>query len=261
MVPAKLGQPPEQRTRAPFFDRPTERGLSTVSLFFALLLISGVALRVEAAIYGRQITSAVSALSTLRIGETSKAETLSRLPMLRPSATGPYRDSPCNADECFFMLVWNGLPGRILWGTGNSTLAALLRWWGFRFEDFHLRVTFTSGKVSDFTYSLMVSAPGVIQGVPPPPRDGEAGAVMIGFSSTKIINSGQPNSTEEQHLTYRILPARSAPSQGIAIALTPEAPEEIVRDAFELKLACLWSFGGCRRWNQLLPAVQPLIRQ
>jgi len=227
----------------------------------ALLLISGAALRIEAGIYGRQITFAVSALSTLRVGETSQAETLSRLPMLRTSATSPYRDSPCNADECFFMLVGNGLPGRILWGTRNSTLAALLRWWGFRFEDFNLRVTFTSGKVSDFSYRLMISAPGVIQGVPPPPRDGEAGAVVIELSSLRIINSGEPNSTEKPHLPYRVLPARGAPSQGVNIALTPEAPEEIVRDAFELKLACLWSFGGCRRWNQLLPAVQPLIRQ
>jgi hypothetical protein len=109
---------------------------------FSVLLISGIGLRVEAAIYGRQIISAVSALSTLRVGEPSEAETLSQLPMLRTSATGPYRDSPCNADECFFILVGNGLPGRILWGTRNSTLAALLRWWGFtsrtNYADFHV---------------------------------------------------------------------------------------------------------------------------
>ena len=114
-----ISEQAEQRTRAPFFDRPAERSLSTVSLLFALLLISGVALRVEAAIYGRLITSAVSALSTLRVGQTTEAETLLRLPMLRISATGRYRDSPCNADECFFMLVENGLPGRLLWGTRN----------------------------------------------------------------------------------------------------------------------------------------------
>jgi len=85
--------------------------------FLALLLISGVALRIEAAIYGSQIMSTVSTLSTLRAGQTSKAETLSRLPMLKISAIGPYRDCPCNADQCFFMLVGNGFPGRILWRT------------------------------------------------------------------------------------------------------------------------------------------------
>lgn len=227
---------------------------------FAALLVSGLALRIEAAIYATRITSAVSALSTLRVGETSKAETLSRLPMLRISATGPYRDAPCDADECFFMLVGNGLPGRVLWGTRNSTLASLLRWWGFRFEDFNLRVTFTSGRVSDFSYRLMVSAPGVIQGVPPPPRDGEGGAVVIGLSSLRIIDKGDPNSMEERPLLYRVLPARSEPSQGVSIALTPEAPEEIIRNAFDLRLDCLWSLGGCRKWSELLPGIEPLAR-
>lgn len=224
--------------------------------FLALLLVFGVALRVEAAIYGRQITSAVSALSTLRVGQTTKAEALSRLPRLSASAIGPYSDSPCKADGCFFVGAGNGLPGRILWGTRNRALASLLRWWGFRFESLNVWATFTSGRVSYVSYWLMVSAPGVRQGVPPPPRDGEAGVVVISVSSTGVINSGDPNSTEGQHLTYRVLPARSAPSQSVRITLTPNAPEEIVRDAFDLKLDCLWSFGGCRRWNQLLPGVQ-----
>jgi len=177
---------------------------------FALLLISGLALRIEAAIFGRQITSAVSALSTLRVGETSKAETLSRLPMLRSSAIGPYRDSLCNADECSVMSVHNGLPGKILLRTSNSTLASLLRWWGFRFEDFNLRITFTAGKVSDFSYTLIVSAPGVIKGVPRAPRDGEAGAVVIGISSLPA-DSWEPNSPEKRQVSYRVLPARGAP--------------------------------------------------
>jgi hypothetical protein len=150
--------------------------------------------------------------------------------------------------------------GQILSGTRNGTLASLLRWWGFRFEDFNLRITFPAGKVSDCSYRFMVSAPGVIQGVPPPPRDGEAGAVVVGLSSVRVIDGGERNSTEKPHLPYRVLPARSAPSQGVSIALTPDAPEEIVRDAYDPKLNCLWSFGGCRRWSQLLPGVQPRIR-
>lgn len=226
----------------------------------ALLLVSGLALRIEAAIYGRQITSAVSALSTLRVGKTSKAETLLRLPMLTSSAIGPYRDFPCNAEECFLMSVHNGLPGKILLGTRSSILASLLRWWGFRFEDFNAQVTFTAEKVSDFGYSFMVSAPGVIQGVPPPPRDGEDGAVVIGLSSLRVIDGGEPNSTEKRHVPYRVLPARGAPLTGVSIALTPDAPEEIVRNAYDLKLHCLWSFGGCRRWNQLLPGVQLVVQ-
>lgn len=241
----------------------SSRKLGRVFLWcFAVVLTSAIALRVEAAIYASRIVSVVTALSTLRLGETSKAETLSRLPILQRSAATPHGDSRCDADDCFFVFLGNGLPGRILWGTRNGTLASLLRWWGFRFEDLNVGVKFTSEKVSYFAYSVMVSAPGVPpQGVPPPPRDGEAGTVVISVSSTEDIHSGEPNSVEALHLRYRVLPARSAPSQSVAVTLTPDAPEEIVRDAFDLKLNCLWTFGGCRRWNQLLPAVQPLLRR
>jgi hypothetical protein len=228
---------------------------------FAILLISGVALRLEAVIYGRQITSVVTALSTLRVGETSEADALSRIPRLRPSATGPYGVPHCNGDECFSMFLGNGLPGRILWRTSNSTLSSLLRWWGFRSEGLNVWVTFTSGKVSYFVYDLTVSAPGVPKSVPPPPTDGDLGAVVIGVSSQSSINRSLPNSAIEEHPPYVVTPARAVPSQSIGIVLTPNAPEEIVHGAFNLKLHCLWSFGGCRRWNQLLPAVQPLIRQ
>ncbi len=228
---------------------------------FVVVFTLGIALRAEAAFYGRRIISVVSALSTLRVGETSKAETLRRLPMLLPSSTGPYGAPRCGADECFFTGVQNGLPGRLLWTTGNSTLNWLLRWWGFRFESLDIFVSFTSGKVSYFSYHLMVSAPGVPKGVPPPPPDGELGAVVIGVSSESIINSGGPNSTVETHPPYRITPSRAGPSQSIGIGLTPEAPEEIGRGSFDLRLHCVWSFGGCLRWNQILPSVEPLARK
>jgi hypothetical protein len=140
----------------------SSRRASRVYLWcFAVLLISGLALRLEAVIYGRQIISVVSALSTLRVGETSKAETLSRLPMLRTLPAAWSSDSRCGTDECLFMFLGNGLPGRILWETKSSTLSALLRWWGFRFEILNVGVNFTSGKVSYFAYSLWASAPGV----------------------------------------------------------------------------------------------------
>jgi hypothetical protein len=223
----------------------------------AILLTSGVALRMEAAFHGRRIISVVTALSTLRIGETSKAETLSRIPTLRPSEPDPHGGSRCDADECFSMGAGNGLPGRLLWKSGNNTL---LRWWGLRYENLNVHANFTSGKVSYFSYLLYVSAPGVPQPMPPPPRDGELGLVVVGLSSRSIINSRVPNSTVAEHPPYRLTPARSTPSQSIGIALTPNAPAEVVRAAFDLKLGCLWSFGGCRRWNELLPAVQPLIR-
>lgn len=226
--------------------------------FFAFVFTTAIALRVEAAIFAGRIVSVVTALSTLRLGETSKAEALRRIPVLQPCKTGPYAAPRYDADECFSGVVANGLRGRLLWRTENNVLSHVLRWWGFRAEGLNVVVKFTSGKVSYFGYSLMVSAPGVMPAsVPPPPPDGKLGVVVIGVESKRMIIVRDPNSAIETHPPYRISPARSVPSQSIGIALTPDAPDEIVRSALDLRLNCVWSFGGCRRWSQLLPSVEP----
>ena len=230
--------------------------------FFAVVLTAAIALRVEAAIYARRIVSVVTALSTLRVGETSKADTLRRIPALHPSKSGPYGAPVCDADECFSGFIANGMPGQILlriWRTGSDSLSPVLRWWGFRFESLDVYVNFKSGKVSGFGYLLWVSAPGIPKGVPPPPRDGEAGMVTIGLSSQRAITGGETKGTVETRPPYRIIPARAAPSQSIGIAVTPDTPDEIMLRAFDFRLNCIWSFGGCRRWDEILPSVGPLV--
>ena len=205
--------------------------------FFAVVFTSAIALRVEAAIYARRIVSVVTALSTLRLGETSKADTLRKIPALHPFKSGPYGAPICDADECFSGFIANGMPGRILltiWRTGSDSLSPALRWWGFRFESLAVYVNFKSGKVSGFSYLLWVSAPGIPKGVPPPPRDGEAGMVTIGVSSQSAITVGETKGTVETRPLYRIIPAQAAPSQIIGIAVTPDTSDEIMRRAFDL---------------------------
>jgi hypothetical protein len=233
----------------------SHRAKCTYLWCFAVVFTSAIALRVEAAIFASRIVSVVTALSTLRVGETSKADTVRRMPTLRPSDTGPYGAPRCDADECFSGGVGNGLPGRLLWRTGNAILSDVLRWWGFRAETLYVYVNFTSGQVSDFGYHLMVSAPGVPASMPPPPPDGKLGVVVINLGSRRMVSVRHPSPIAEAHPLYRIAPSLS---QSIGIVLTPEAPKEIVRAGFDLRLHCVWSFGGCRRWNQLLPSVEPL---
>jgi hypothetical protein len=105
---------------------------------FAVVFTAAIALLVEAAIFASRIVSVVTAHSTLRLGETSKAETLRRIPALQPSNTGPYGAPHYDADECFGGGVGNGLPGRLLWRTGNVVLSDVLRWWGFRDESLYV---------------------------------------------------------------------------------------------------------------------------
>jgi hypothetical protein len=228
---------------------------------FAVVFTSAIALRVEAAISASRIVSAVNALSTLRLGETSKAEAVRRIPMLKSSNTGPYGASRCDADECFSAVAENGLPGRLLWRTGNDVVSDVLRWWGFRAESLDIYVNFTSGRVSYFDYHLTVSAPGVPASLPPPPPAGKLGAVVIGVHSQRMIRPSDPKSKIQLHPLNPLNPSREIPSQSVGIALTPDAPEEVVRAAFDLRLHCVWSFAGCRRWNELLPSIATLSRE
>ena len=95
-------------------------------VLFAVVLTAAIALRVEAAIYARRIVSVVTALSTLRLGETSKADTLRGIPALRPFKSGAYGAPVCDADECFSGFIANGMLGRILlriWRTESDSLS------------------------------------------------------------------------------------------------------------------------------------------
>jgi hypothetical protein len=235
----------------------SHRAKRIILWFFAVVFAAAIALRVEAAIYAGRIVSSVRTLSTLRVGETSEAETLSRIPSLRPSSTGPYGTPRCDADECFSAGVHNGLPRLLLWRNSNDSLSHILRWWGFRGESLSIYVNFTSGRVSYFSYHLMVSAPGIMAALPPPPTDGKLGVLIVGLHSEGVINVRDPNSTVKLHPPYSL---NAVSSQSIGIHLSPNAPAKIVRDAFDLRLNCVWNFGGCRRWSELLPSVEPRTR-
>src|ERR1035441_2595598 len=146
--------------------------------------------------FGRLLVSVVTVLSTLRLGETSKAEALRRIPVLQPCKTRPYATPRYDADECFSGVVTNGLPGRLLWRTENDVLSHGLRWWGFRGESLSVVVKFTSGRVSYFGYGLWVSAPGVMPAsVPPPPQDGKLGVVV------RVSVSWSNSHLEESHIS------------------------------------------------------------
>ena len=74
---------------------------------FAVVVTSAIALRVEAAIYASRIVSVVTALSTLRLGETSRPRYAADT-NLTTLQCGAIRRASLDADECFSGLVGNG---------------------------------------------------------------------------------------------------------------------------------------------------------
>lgn len=220
----------------------------------AIIVISGIALRVEGALFEMRALSLVSALSSLQVGTSSKAEALSRIPSLRADGTGPYGAPRCDADEC----VSAGIPNSSLSDAvflrvarmGNRTLYSVLSWWGFRFWVLSVYVNFSSGKVSYLSYHLVVSSPHL----------GDAGVVVVEVQSKEHISESNPSLSAAADPGYRVSTSRKQPAQSVGIVLTPATRREFVSHAFDLKLRCLWSLAGCRTWNQLLPAAEGLSR-
>jgi len=217
--------------------------------FLGTVILAAIALRIEAARFEKQASATVRALSTLQVGVSSKAEFLARMQALKP-VTGPYGVPLCNADECLAMAIPNSRLSDAVFvpvaRTENSALYSLLTWLGFRYWSLSVYVNFTSGRVSYFSYDLMLSHSHFDRG---------ADVVVVEVTSQENIgkNRGSELGGDE---TYRMTHSGAWPDKSVGIAFTPSATKGLVNDAFDLKLHCLWSLAGCKTWSQLLPQVR-----
>ena len=247
MSPIQTSTTPSQRHRR---FRPI---LLLLFSIFIIVIVLSIFLRLQAAVFARKASSIVSGLSTLRVGTTTRAEALSRIPTLKASGMGPYGAPLCNADEC----AETGIPNSALSDavllpiarTGNRTLVSILSWLGFRDWSLDTYVNFSSGKVSYLSYHMMVYTAHFEE-------LGNPDVVMVEVSSKAHADAKDSASSPNDEDPFHVSPSRRSPSQSVGITFTPDAPSGLVTRAFDLKLRCLWSFAGCRTWNQLLPAVE-----
>jgi hypothetical protein len=124
--------------------------------------------------------------------------------------------------------------------TENPTLYSVLTRWGFRFGNLSVDVNFTSGKVSFFSYHLILSNSRF---------DGAADAVVVRVTSQKKLLSRREGSPSGEDAAYRLTPSGAWPDKSVGIALTPNTSQELVNRAFDVKLRCLWSLTGCKTWH------------
>jgi hypothetical protein len=214
----------------------------------ALIIVPAIALRVEAALFERKAIATVRALSTLKVGVTSEAEAVARMRVLG-LVTGPYGPPLCFAEECISVTIPNSRFSDAIFlpviRTENPTLYSVLTWWGFRFRSLSVDVNFTSGKVSFFSYHLMLSNSRF---------DGGADVVVVRVTSQEklLARSGGSLSGDD---AYRLTPSGAWPDKSVGIALTPNTPQDLVNRAFDVKLHCLWSLAGCKAWREVLPDI------
>ncbi|HET6175633.1 MAG TPA: hypothetical protein VFE61_01795 [Candidatus Sulfotelmatobacter sp.] len=217
----------------------------------AIVLVPAIALRIEAAFFTLRVNRIMSGLSSLRIGETSKSEALSRIPGLRV-VKDANRGSGGAGDEWFSVAIPNSrLSEWVLLPTGQAgheTLFSVLSCWGIRYWGLTADVGFNSGKVSDVGYRLMLSTP----------RPGSPGAVMIGASSRENLLYGRPELSwdTDESPNYSVYHYFKWPDLNTKVYFTRDALPDVVKHAFDLHLGCLWSLAGCETANQLLPGPE-----
>jgi hypothetical protein len=214
----------------------------------AIIVTPAVALRVQAFLFERQAIRIASGLSSLRIGATSKAEALSRIPGLAVVN----KEFLCSADECFSVGIPNsGISNWTLLRAseaGHGTLFSVLSWWGVRYWSLDARVNFNSGRVSDFGYRLMLSAP---HAYPVP-----GGSVVEVSSRKKFADRWQLDWNLDESPEYQVYHYFKWPLLNTGVYFTRNAPVDLVRHAFDLHLRCVWSVAGCETANQLLPEAE-----
>jgi hypothetical protein len=223
-------------------------------LYIGILVIVGVpgiALRVEAALFQRRVLKVMSALSSLRIGVTPKAEVLSRMAGVKVDER--YRSkSDCDADECLWIELSS--PRLSDWAlrkagsSGHDTIFSVLSWWGFRFRSLAGSVKLSSGKVSSLNYQLIMSTP----------HPEVPGVIVInaGSTSSNIFARWILGPVADESPNYQVVHNFKWPATNTNVYFTRDATPELVSHAFGLRLQCALSIAGCLTANQLLPEAE-----
>jgi hypothetical protein len=210
----------------------------------AAVIVPAIMLRVEAALFEKRAIATARALSTLQVGVTSKAEAVARMQKLG-LITRQYGPPVCFAEECISAAMPNSHLSNAVFvpveRTQGSVLYSVLTRWGFHFARLSADVRFTSGKVSFFSYDLMLSASRFESG---------ADAIFV------LLTSQEKLLGPHEGAAYHIKTSSAWPDKMVSIELTPNTSQELVNRAFDVKLHCLWSLAGCKTWREVLPHVQ-----
>lgn len=210
----------------------------------AMVIVPAVALRVEAALFEKRAIATARALSTLRVGVTSKTEAVARMQTLG-LRTREYGPPVCSNEECISAVMTNSHLSDAVFvpavRTESPVLYSVLSRWGFHFSALSADVRFASNKVSFFSYELMLSTSHF---------DFGADAIVVRLTSQQNLMA------RSEGAAYKITTSSAWPDKSVGIALTPNAPEELVNRTFDVNLHCLWSLAGCKTWRDILPHVR-----
>ena len=213
----------------------------------AMVAIPSIPFRLQGALFQYRAGKIMAALSSLHVGETTRDAALAR--MQKAAASFTHRDETCSADECWSVEL---PPSSVAaWGiervarSDSNALFAMMNALALRYMSLSAHVEIKSGQVSRLWYQLILSRP--VRTYP--------GALFVSVSSkTHFSDSLDPYL--DQSSDYDVRHHFKAPEWNTGVYFTSNTPPELLHDAFNLHLGCVWSLVGCLAANDVLPEAE-----
>jgi hypothetical protein len=209
-------------------------------------VIPAIAFRVQAYLFQRRVNRLMSGLSGLRIGETSKAETLARVPGLSGEPE-PVGQLPGTTDQYLSIALrptWVATHLLLRSARGDhQEIYAVLHLWGIRHWEGEVDVIVSDGKVSGLGYRMILSTPKLEY----------PNALSIAASSRRRF----PRPSDENlGPAYEVSHYFKRPLLDTYVYFNSQTAPELLSHAFRPQLQCLWSIPGCRTANEVLPEAE-----
>lgn len=236
----------------------------TLVLLVSVLIFASISFRIESLLFQRRVNSLLSRMAQVRLDASSEQELVGLLPELRPLTSNgsnqviqeggeerglhEYSLADSNMEEAGFLV-------RVLWKLhlldSNSTIR-LLFLLGHRFHRLGASAYVRDREVVRVNYGLRL-------------ENGESHGLYdgIGIYFDYFSRSGWTQADRAFGRTfgdvspYAEAVASNAPENVVHLAVTSDAPPDLVRAALEPQIKCLWKLGICRNTKQILPGIWP----
>lgn len=231
----------------------------TLISFTSVLLLTMIAFRIDSLLFQRRVNSLLSRMARVRLDNPSEEQLLSLLPELHPfrpaSAKQPIRQGDPEQYAFIDTNVNHGLLVMTLWKLHMES-DATFRWLfllGHRLHRFDASAYLRDGRVVRISYDLWM-------------ENGESHSLYdgVGVHFRMLSRSGwilgedrAVAPTYNDVSPYAESVASNAPENVVDLALTSDAPPDLVRAALEPQISCLWKLGICQNTKQILPGIWP----
>src|SRR6266480_2503311 len=223
-----------------------------------LWFITTASFRVQSYLFDRKVHFVLRRMEKIQLNKTSKEEVLVLVPELKPGilwsfVLNGHSEDTCPGDACYVLHIQNYPDGilaelRAKLEYRHDWIFKTAYWLGHRFRSFGAYVEVRRGQVSRYEYSLSLEDAEF-------PANGLVGVQVLGANRESFPGGFGFMRDYDEIGGFRIKVPSNIPTKILYVAFTPDAQPKAVRNAFDVRLDCIWNVTGCLTTRQVLPAL------